>query len=78
MLFVHWLGLCVIGLVFVVGWERGVVGNGVLDVLFIMVRMFLLSVMCLLAWDVMGLVCVVGLEFGVVGHVILECLFCFL
>ena len=31
LLLVHWLGLNVIGLVFVVGWERGVVGNGVLD-----------------------------------------------
>ena len=45
---------------------------------FIMVRMFLLSVMCLLGLDVMGLVFVVGLEFGGVGNVILECLFLFL
>ena len=42
-------------------------------VVFIMVRMFLLSVMCLVGLDEMGLVVVVGLEFGVVGHVILEC-----
>ena len=31
LLLVHWSGLNVIGLVFVVGWERGVVGNVVLD-----------------------------------------------
>ena len=34
LLLVIWLGLAVIGLVFVVGWERGVVGNVVLDGLF--------------------------------------------
>ena len=60
-----------------VGWERGVVGSLVLDGCFMMmVRIFLLSVMCLLGLDVMGLVFVVGLEFGVVGNVILECLVC--
>ena len=31
LLLVIWLGLDVIGLVFVVGWEFGVVGNVVLD-----------------------------------------------
>ena len=61
-----------------VGWEPGVVGNVVLDVLFyIMVGMFLLSVMCLLGLDVMGLFFVVGLEFGVVGNVSWSVCFCF-
>ena len=42
----------------------------------IMVRMFLLSVMCLVGLGVMGLV--FELEFGVVGNGILECFFlCF-
>ena len=44
-------------------WECG------LGFVFIMVGMFLLSVVCLLGLYVMGLVVVVGLEFGVVGNV---------
>ena len=42
-------------------------------VFFIMVRMFLLSVMCLVGLDVMGWV--FGLEFGVIGNRNLECSF---
>ena len=41
LLLIIWLGLDVIGLVFVVGWECGVVGNVVLEVCFCMVRTFL-------------------------------------
>ena len=34
LLLVHWWGLNVIGLVVVVGWERAVVWNGVLDLFY--------------------------------------------
>ena len=50
LLLVIWLGLNVIGLVVVVGWERGVVGNVVLDgCFFCMDRMFLF--VCRVCWD---------------------------